>query len=206
MLEGSKRLHKSKDSRAPITEGTLTSIVGSLTQICTSEYETKLFKAAYLLTYHGLLRVSEVVFTTVFQKQKPLIRSDITFESDFKAVKIRIRMSKTNQTGQSTILRIPVAKDQNMCCVQALCNYLDVRPSDQIYLFCHANSLPLTQYQFSAVLSKTIKALGLPIQHYKTHSFRIGRATTLSAQGVPTEAIKKLGRWKSNCVSSYIRL
>ena len=33
----------------------------------------------------------------------------------------------------------------------------------------------------------------------------IGRATSLAISGVPSDQIMKLGRWKSNAFSSYIR-
>ena len=71
-------------------------------------------------------------------------------------------------------------------------------------LFCHANGFPLTRYQFGAVLSKSLSNLGLPLSCYKSHSFRIGHATTLAMAGIPTEQIKSMGRWKSNIYTTYI--
>ena len=68
------------------------------------------------------------------------------------------------------------------------------------------NESPLTRSQFTDVLAKAIRCLGLPTQVYTSHSFRVGRASDLASKGVPNETIKKLGRWKSNVVERYIRL
>ena len=73
------------------------------------------------------------------------------------------------------------------------------------FLFCHTNGTPLTRYQFGAVLTKSIQALGLKSEAYRSHSFRIGAASWLAVKGVPDETIKKLGRWKSDSYSKYIR-
>jgi len=48
--------------------------------------------------------------------------------------------------------------------------------------------------------------LGLPINYYKSHSLRIGSATTLSMNGVNPETIQIVGRWESSQVMKrYIR-
>jgi len=54
MIEGIKRskLH-GKDHRLPITRELLNIILSILSIMCTSHYETDLFKAAFLLAFHG---------------------------------------------------------------------------------------------------------------------------------------------------------
>ncbi len=64
-------------------------------------YEEKLFKAAFLLAYYGMLRVSELVFTTQLQANRPLRFNDLVMESNDKAVQIRIRFSKTKSDRNS---------------------------------------------------------------------------------------------------------
>ena len=64
LLEGCHRSGKRTDSRAPITPSILTSICELLSSICYNVFEATMFKAAYLLTYYGLLRVSEVVHSS----------------------------------------------------------------------------------------------------------------------------------------------
>ena len=123
-----------------------------------------------------------------------------------QAVLIAIRVSKTNQSGAPTILRISRSGNPSLFCVTAVQNYLRHRPCHSQYFFSHMNESPLTRSQFTDVLAKAIRCLGLPTQVYTSHSFRVGRASDLASKGVPIETIKKLGRWKSNVVERYIRL
>ncbi|MCG7876876.1 MAG: hypothetical protein N0C90_11155 [Candidatus Thiodiazotropha endolucinida] len=206
LLDGCRRIRPKSDVRAPITISTLKSICHALPFVCFSPYEVLLFKAAYLLAFFGLLRVSELVFTCNMYRNRPLTARDVRIDKDSSAVIVTIRFSKNNQYGSPTVLRIPASEDTTLCCVTAIAEYLKCRPDQVSYFFSHANSLPLTRSQFSGVLSKAIRFAGLPVHKFKTHSFRIGRASTLAAQGISNETIKLLGRWKSNAVQSYIRL
>ena len=80
-----------------------------------------------------------------------------------------------------------------------------VRPKVLGFLFIHENLAPLSRNQFTAILSKSVRTLQLPECNFKSHSFRIGRATDLSAVGVPDSDIQKMGRWQSSAFQSYIR-
>jgi hypothetical protein len=61
MIEGIKcsKLHE-KDHRLPIIRELLNRILSILSIICTSHYEADLFKAAFLLAFHGFFRVREL--------------------------------------------------------------------------------------------------------------------------------------------------
>ena len=168
--------------------------------------ESCLFKAAYLVAYFGLLRVSEIVFTNQINANRPLLYSDVQASDGSQAVLISIRVSKINQSGAPTILRIPRSGNPSLCCVTAVQNYLHLRPCHSQYFFSHMNGSPLTRSQFTGVLSKAIRCLGLPTQVYTSHSFRIGRASDLASKGLSNETIKQLGRWKSDAVEQYICL
>ena len=206
LMEGCRRTRKQVDLRAPITGAILRRICNVLPNVCNSPYECSLFKAAYLVSYFGLMRVSEVVFTNQLHEDRPLFNSDIQVMKGSKALRITIRFSKTNQRGPPTTLRIPASGDPTLCIVAAVLDYIRYRPMGPKYFFCHANGYPLTRSQFSGVLAKTMRSLGLPTQIYTAHSFRIGRASVLAAQGISNEVIKRLGRWKSDVFERYIRL
>ena len=64
MLKGYKKNKSHKDSRFPITIDILTKFPDTLNIVCKSRYETALFKAAFCLSFFGLLRISEVVFNS----------------------------------------------------------------------------------------------------------------------------------------------
>lgn len=203
ILEGFRRLRARPDIRAPITHDILVKICRVLQFVCYSNYEVVLFRAAFSLAYFGLLRVGEMVYTDQRQADHALRQNDVCFIKN--TLRIRVRMSKTNQSGTPVFLHIPPIGDKSICPVQSMLNYINLRPSCDGILFCHVNGHPLTRYQFGAVLSKSVSHLGLPLSCYRSHSFRIGRATSLAMAGVPSDQIKQTGRWKSNVYSSYIR-
>ena len=204
ILEGCRRTRKCVDTRMPICEILLEKICNILPQMCSTPYECMLFTAAYTLTYFGLLRISEVVYTSAVQSSRPLLFTDIKTEST-DTISIVIRTSKTNQSGKPVKLRIHASNNTNICCVKSVQRFLSARPAFQGHFLCHNNKSPLTQYQFSAILSKSITHLGISSRNYKTHSFRIGRATDLAKNGVSSDTIKKMGRWNSDVLKKYIR-
>ena len=61
-----------------------------------------------------------------------------------------------------------------------------------------ANGKWLSRTSLTKELRSALQCCGLPADHYFTHSFRIGAATTATAAGV-------LGRWSSACYESYVR-
>lgn len=205
ILEGCRRSRTQTDSRAPISLELLTRICQTLSEICFNQYETFLFKAAFTLAYFGLLRVSELVFTGPMHADRPLQYDDVSYDLKSKILFVQIRKSKTNQVGKAIKLKIYPAEKGAVCCVEAVLNFMKVRPHVKGYLFCHENREPLTRYQFASILSKSISKLGLPTTIFKTHSFRIGRATDLAAKGMQPDTIQKMGRWNSNTFYKYIR-
>lgn len=206
LLEGYRRSNPSTDHRLPILYGTLVKIWHELSNVCFSDFEAHMFRAAYTLAFFGLFRVSEIVWTSAIEPDRQLQMSDIYFgQSPAKVMRIQLKKSKTNQAGMAEMVKIHPIKSV-VCPVKAMSQYLNVRPSISGHLFCHVDGSPLTRYQFSAVLTKTLHALHMDTTHYKTHSFRIGAATWLAKQGTSHDTIKKLGRWSSNSFLRYIRL
>ena len=95
-------------------------------------------------------------------------------------VMLNFRFSKTDQNGRSVSLIFASCQNQKTFPVALLCRYIQQRPCIDGPLFCHFNGQPLTRFQFSSVLAKVIKFLGIK-QVVHPHSFRIG-ATTLACQ------------------------
>ena len=129
---------------------------------------------------------------------------DITMFPD--RVEVCVPSSKTDQLGRGTTVVIPSQRDINVCPVKKLKEYLLVRGSYSGPLFCHFDKIPLSRYQFNAALKKALAYLNIPAQGYKNHSFRIGMATALCADGRSDEEIKRMGRWKSSAFQGYIRV
>ncbi|XP_053404631.1 uncharacterized protein LOC123552767 isoform X1 [Mercenaria mercenaria] len=206
LLEGCRRSRKRRDLRAPVTLKILTEICSLLPIICYDVFESKLFKAMFVLAYFGMFRVSELVVTNQLELNRPVQYQDVTFQSDNTQLTIVLRMSKTNHSNAPTTIRIKCENNDKLCPVCALNDYIVVRPKIIGPLFIHANMKPVTRCQFSGVLSKCLCSSSFASEKIRSHSFRIGRATQLATMGIPTDAIMKLGRWHSGAYRRYIRL
>ena len=114
-------------------------------------------------------------------------------------------MSKTDQLGLGTMIEI-VPSTESSLLYSSLSNFLKIRPNFDGPLFCHFNGEYLTAYQFSQMLKKCVKFLGIDTSTFKSHSFRIGCASDLFVRGKTEDEIKEIGRWKSNAYKSYIRI
>lgn len=204
LLEGCHRSRISLDNRAPITLSVLVNICNSLPMVCYDNFEVKLFTSIFVLAYFGLFRVSELVATSINHCENSLQENDVSFTHNNNYLMVRLRHFKTNQRGKPVFLKLP-RQTSLPCPVEALENYLVCRPNVQGSLFCHKNGTVVTRSQFSSVLSKSIRFNSTLVAPYKSHSFRIGRATDLASLGYSAETIKQLGRWNSGCFNNYIR-
>lgn len=210
MLEGLKRGQRGKsDTRLPITANYLEPILNALSSICSSDYEITLFKAAFSLSFFGFLRIGEVAAQSVSNVSEHVLRkNDVSFRvwEDKPIVVINFRISKNNQSGEPQSVCILKQENQAICPLSALQAYMS-QASSSPTLFSHFNGLPLTKFQFSSVLSKAIAFSSIPNhQLYKSHSFRIGAATSAKLAGYSETDIQTMGRWHSAAFKRYIRI
>ena len=204
LLEGIKRSGPvAKDTRLPITKELLLSVVRILNLTCSSEYEIKLYKAAFSLAYHGLLRIGELAVSNR-QTDHTISISDVAFSHNGD-LRVQIPSSKTDQLGAGCVIFLQCQPNSEICPCNLMRLFLKDRPPVPGPLFCHYNGKALTRYQFVSVLKKSLERIGVNGTRYSSHSFRIGRATSLSMEGVPDEMIMQLGRWKSSAYKFYIR-
>jgi len=204
VLEGCRRGKAAKDNRAPISRTVLIAICDKLRQVCYDQYEANLFHALFTLAYFGLFRVSELVLGRPRGEQANNLQvQDMQLGPD--KVNIILRTFKTKQRGQPSTIKLPSDKNKLICPVRALQNYMTRRPDTKGPLFCHINTHPVTRQQFSGVLAKCIAKTKYAQGHFRSHSFRIGRATDLAAQGASNETIMHMGRWRSDCFKGYVR-
>lgn len=197
-----KRSNPCTDSILPITFDILSIIVPKLQIVCNSTYEAVLFKAAFTLAFHALLRVGEFALSKGNTSDRILHIGDVS--SSNEQIVLRIRHSKTDQLGFGTSVVVKASSGPT-CPVAAMKNFLQVRPNFAGPLFCHFSGTTITRYQFSAILKRTLKICNIDDTNFKSHSFRIGAATSLARQGTEKQIIQMAGRWKSNAVNSYIR-
>jgi hypothetical protein len=210
LLEGVKRSRKSIDQRLPITEDILGKLISSSSYVCSSNFETYLFCAAFSLAYHAFLRVGEFTRNKSFNIHHIIGINDIQFSNDQskdkKLLKLNVPFSKTDQSGKGSSVQLVESDTQAICPIMLLLRYLSVRPKIGGQLFVHMDGSPLTRYQFTSVLKKTLDISGLSNSHYTSHSFRIGAASDSFLKGHSESEIMKKGRWSSNAYKSYIRI
>lgn len=204
LLEGVVRSNgRHKDTRLPITRPILKMAIRSLAVVCHSKYEETLFKSAFSLAFHGLLRIGELANSNG-EKRHVLQTSDISFEGN--TLKVHLHSSKTDQLGQGSLIKLQPQNDSEICPCVLIKDYILCRPINPGPLFCHFNGSAITRYQFVSVLKKALSACGVDTRRYSSHSLRIGMASTLAKEGVPESRIMELGRWKSGAYKNYLRL
>ncbi|CAC5389834.1 unnamed protein product [Mytilus coruscus] len=159
-------------------------------------YEVKLFKAAFSLAYHNLLRIGELAVSN--GKSAHIISITDVSWSSFEVLKIRVPSSKTDHCGTGALITFQSQPNSEACPCKLIKSFLVDIPPFPGALFCHYNGAAVTRYQFITVLKKSLERVGVNYKHYSSHSFRIGCATSLSLRGVPDAIIMKLVRLKSN--------
>nr|XP_033815966.1 uncharacterized protein LOC117367477 isoform X1 [Geotrypetes seraphini] len=205
MLRAMHRVHPSlPDSRLPITHELLLRLIAALSVVTSSEYEAGLFQAAFVTSFFGALRVSELLVCPSSRFGFRGLRvAHVTFQES--TVRLRIVSSKTDQLAVGHCVVLHAVPDSISCPVSCLRTYLAVRPEQGDILFVHANGSPLTRYQYQAVLRMALRFCGEDPSAYGTHSFRIGAATSASIAGMSGEGIQRLRRWVSDAFRGYIR-
>lgn len=205
MIEGVKRSRSpQKDPRLPISRVMLRNILSILSSLCSNNYESKLFKAAFSMAFHGFFRVGELTVGQGHVKNHTVEWSNVHIFEDY--LEVYLSSSKTDQFGKGVTIHIPASHDKNICPLFLIKSFLQDRPAYDGPLFCHFDGKPLTRYQFSSILRKSLPLIGIANASYTSHSFRIGMATTCALDNMPDVQIQKLGRWKSNAYLSYIRI
>jgi integrase len=152
-----------------------------------------------LLGFTGALRRSELV---------ALNFDDVAFVPE--GLTLTVRRSKTDQTGEGTMLAIPFGSTLATCPVRALRAWLDAAgiTSGPLLRSVNRHSHPgerLTAQSVSLVVKRTAAAAGLDTTRLSAHSLRAGCATQAAKRGVGSDGVKRLGRWRSNVYERYIR-
>ena len=209
VLTGIKRSQKPpKLNRYPITIQILDSIYNYFQPPQSFNVDHIMLWAAFTLAFFGFLRASE--FTCNSSSFDPTVHLCliITFIPNIESpnhMLVSIKQSKTDPFRKGCTLTI-ARSTTSICSVMAMRDYLlQCKPAATGPLFTFANGKWLSRASLTKELRSALQSCGLTADHYFTHSFRIGAATTAAAAGVPSWLIKVLGRWSSDCYERYIR-
>ena len=194
---GAKKLCRTYDSRVPISLEILHKLIDSTDVVCSSSYESVLFKAIFVLMFHGFLRVGEIS-----DSPNNIMFSNLHWSSKF--VSITFQRFK-HHSGFPVIISIP-SSGTSYCPVLLIKKYLVQRGSDSGPLFSFPGSIPIQARHFNAMLSSSLAWAGYSNLNIKPHSFRIGAATWAATNGYSDNQIQIMGRWKSSAFRKYIRV
>tara|TARA_S200000501_G_scaffold363827_1_gene395202 strand:+ start:50 stop:955 length:906 start_codon:yes stop_codon:yes gene_type:complete len=148
-------------------------------------------KALILIGFSGGFRRSELV---------NIFYDDIEFVTE--GVKILIKRSKTDQSGEGSIKAIPYFNNQEFCPVIALKNYVGEKFRDQN----EGRIFQISDKSVALIIKKYAEKAGLDASKYAGHSLRSGFATTAAEFGAEERNIMAMtGHKTTQMVRRYIQ-
>ena len=148
-------------------------------------------KALILIGFSGGFRRSELVNINY---------NDIEFVKE--GVKILIKRSKTDQSGEGSIKAIPYFDNKEFCPVIALNNYINQKFSNKN----EGKVFEISDKSVALIIKKYAKKAGLDSSKYAGHSLRSGFATTAAEFGAEERDIMTMtGHKTTQMVRRYIQ-
>ena len=163
----------------------------------------------FLLAFHAFLRIGEITVRSKDNVNLIMLEKKITFDhlqSDQPFIVLRMTNFKHNASKQTVTLQIQSQKNVKFCPVHHLLKYLDMRGKAFGPLFCYKDFKAIQRTEFCKVLNAALNFSNYDTAFYKSHSFRIGAATTAHMLGFFDGRIKYMGRWHSDSYLRYVRV
>ncbi len=158
-------------------------------------------KALLLLGFAGGFRRSELVGLDI---------EDLGLSNEGLVVKIR--KSKTDQTGRGRQIGITFGSNKSTCPITAIQTWLNVSEIKEGALFCPINQwgqlLPtrLTDQSVRLILIESLTLAGISVKGFSGHSLRAGFATVAAINGATEREIQKTtGHLNTEVLRRYIR-
>ena len=189
-LHGIRRAKGTKQlGKKPILINDLKSIINAIDQFNKIEKKKLRAKAILLVGFSGGFRRSELV---------EIEYDDVEFVSE--GVKIFIKRSKTDQSGEGMIKAIPYFENKNFCPVVNLKKWIDysVIKSGKIF--------NISDKSVALIIKKYASLSGLDPNKYGGHSLRSGFATSTAESGAEERNIMAMtGHKTTQMVRRYIK-
>ena len=176
-------------SKNPILINELKEMINVIDKLEKNNIKKTRDKALILIGFAGGFRRSELV--------------NIDFEDlEFKkeGVKIFIRRSKTDQSGEGMTKAIPYFKDKTFCPVTYLKNWIEICKVNKGFVF------NISDKMVAILIKKYLLAAGFDPKKYSGHSLRSGFATTAASSGADEKSIMTMtGHKTTQMVRRYIK-
>ena len=174
-------------AKKPLLFNNLKQIIKVINNSSASEFKKLRDKSFILVGFSGGFRRSELVAIT---------RDDVEFVNE--GVKIFVKKSKSDQSGEGMIKAIPSFKYIEYCPVDHLKNWMIENKDDKIF--------PISDKNVALIIKKHAQSAGLDEKKYAGHSLRSGFATTTAEYGASERNIMAMTGHKSvDMVRRYIK-
>ena len=207
-------------TRLPITKDIMHSLLDKVEESFKTPqpYLTSLYRAMISVAYYGLFRIGEITSSPHVVKA-----ADVKIGTNKDKLMFTLHTSKTHGLGNKPqIVKISSSvekkkhKNKNFrkvdavekyCPFRILSDYLRrrkpyINESEQFFIF--KDRTPVRPEAFRKLLTKLFKKLKRNPKLYCSHAFRAGRAVDMLKMGISVETIRKIGRWKSSAVYTYL--
>jgi len=176
-------------SKNPILINELKEIINVIDKAEKKEDKNARDKALILIGFSGGFRRSELVNIDF---------EDLEFTKE--GVKIFIKRSKTDQSGEGMIKAIPYFKEKDFCPVIFLKNWIEISNINKDFIF------DISDKMVAILIKKYLSAAGFDSKKYSGHSLRSGFATVAADYGADEKSIMTMtGHKTTQMVRRYIK-
>ncbi|KAG8544699.1 hypothetical protein GDO81_022036 [Engystomops pustulosus] len=148
-----------------LTPEMLASVLYATKKVCFDNNESRLFAAAFTLAFYGSFDMEELTARSKDEDGTGLLFKDVIVERN----SIYCKMQKV-RSNKSQWVEVKKRDDKFLCPLNRMRKYLEVRPEGGRNFFMHENGTPLTQFQFSRVLSFALDEAGIDSRRFGPHS------------------------------------
>ena len=174
-------------AKKPLLFNDLKNIIKVINNSSISQYKKLRDKTLILVGFAGGFRRSELV---------SINRDDVEFVKE--GVKIFVKKSKSDQSGEGMIKAIPSFKYIDYCPVDHLKNWMFENRDNLVF--------PISDKNVALIIKKHAQSTGLDEKKYAGHSLRSGFATTTAEYGASERNIMAMTGHKSvDMVRRYIK-
>jgi site-specific recombinase XerD len=176
-------------SKNPILINELKEIINVIEKINTNELKKNRDKALILIGFSGGFRRSELVNIDL---------DDLEFTKE--GVKIFIKRSKTDQSGEGMIKAIPYFKEKSFCPVTFLNEWIKTSKIQKGLIF------NISDKMVALLIKRYLSEAGFDPKKYSGHSLRSGFATVAADSGADEKSIMNMtGHKTTQMVRRYIK-
>jgi len=176
-------------SKNPILINELREIINIIEKNNKNEFKKKRDKALILIGFSGGFRRSELVNIEL---------DDLEFTKE--GVKIFIKRSKTDQSGEGMIKAIPYFKEKSFCPVFFLKQWIEISKIQKGLIF------NISDKMVALLIKRYLSEAGFDSKKYSGHSLRSGFATVAADSGADEKSIMNMtGHKTTQMVRRYIK-